>query len=857
MQKYQNGIENYNNLGMVLQAISKINDKGITFLGIDMKEKFVTYKGIYEKSLQILYGLQKNGLQAGDELIFQIESTEKFVYVFWACMLGGVIPVPIPVGNSIEDKMKVFRIWSILKRPYLISEQNILESIEEFVSKYVIKGLDEIRTKYVYYSNISELSEEGEISRRSKDDLAFIQFSSGSTGEPKGVLLTHKNLVSNVNAILNGIDCTSEDSCLCWMPLTHDMGLIGLHICALAAGINQILMPTVLFIRNPVIWMDKVNEHKITLLGSPNFGFKHFLVNFSRENTKNWDLSRVRLIINGAEPISVELCNKFLDCLSVYGLKRNTILPVYGLAEATVVVSYPPYTDELAVECLDRNSICIGEKAKFVNQDENNVTFVNLGYPIKDCEARICDSNNIPVNDLIVGYLQVRGKSVTSGYYGRQSISDLFTEDGWLNTGDVGFMDHGRLTITGRSKDIIFMNGKNYYPYDIEKVIENAGFVFEGIAATSYYDKKRNSEELIIFICMDADSEEFDLASASIKNLVYQRVGINSKYIIPVKQLPRTVSGKIQRYKLREMFENGEFNEIITNISSRRISNKVEKKVYSDIENKLLVICREVFGTDEIDICENFMELGGNSMILTQIHCELDELYPGKVEVVDLFTYPTIEKLAQHIAKSMDLEIKAVVFPEEYLVSKTEENRQFFNISLDGDELECIKSIVGMEQVHVKYVLLSVFIYLVSELTECQEIPLMIAEDSEKTTMLKFDITDISDFNTLLQAISRQYEERKSGNTNIETLIKFVSLKQKNEILLAFGEIKDGCQDNCNIPDLLMEVEESEKTVNVKFHYNNALLSGAGMKRFQNYYIKTVEGIRNQYDIEEEGMNNV
>jgi acyl-CoA synthetase (AMP-forming)/AMP-acid ligase II len=303
----------------------------------------------------------------------------------------------------------------------------------------------------------------GTIYDSDRESIAFIQFSSGSTGNPKGVTLTHGNILTNMDAIITGVNAVEEDSTLSWMPLTHDMGLIGFHLTPLAAGINQCLMPTEMFIRCPALWLDKADEHRATMLSSPNFGLGYLLSNLKENEEKKWDLSNVRILFNGAEPVSGEVCNKFLDALEPYGLKRNVMFPVYGLAEACLAVTFPPVEEEAVAVTVDRRSLITGSTViEFDNRDNTeSMTLTDLGYPVKGCSVRICDEENLVLPDNVVGHVQIYGDNVTKGYYNdEEATNEIVKGGGWLDTGDLGFFRNGRLIVAGRAKDVIFVNEK-------------------------------------------------------------------------------------------------------------------------------------------------------------------------------------------------------------------------------------------------------------------------------------------------------------------------------------------------------------------------------------------------------------
>lgn len=632
-----------------------LGNKGITFIKGESEEVFLSYNELYNRAIGILYYFQKIGIKRSQELVFQIEDNKSFICIFWACILGGIIPVPITVGNIDEHKAKFFRIWKILNNPYFITNDKIFKKLEEFAIQHNLKELmGEIKVRTLMEDELDKLEGKGRIFESSMQDIALIQFSSGSTGDPKGVVLTHGNLLHNTVAIIKGSGLMEDNNTLNWMPLTHDMGLIGFHIKSIVAGVNQYLIPTNLFIRRPTLWLIKACQHKTTHLYSPNFGYKHFLSFYREEAAKGWDLSSVRVIFNGAEPISSNLCNKFLDKMEKHGLKRSAMFTVYGLAEASVGAALPPLGEMFLTHHLSRNRLNVGQKVERVNpEDQRCIAFCDLGYPVEYCHIRICNEDNAVLEDNTIGYIQIRGKNVTNGYYNNpEETNRIKTKDGWINTGDLGFMVNGRLVITGRAKDIIFVNGQNYYPHDIERIAEDVeGVELGGIAACGVPNRVKHSDEIILFVIFKKSIEEFIPLARTLKRHLNERTGLEIAHIIPVKKIPKTTSGKVQRYKLGEYYQAGQHDSILEEIEKLEREMFREKNIVASrsTELELLKICREVIGRDEISLNDNFFDIGMNSIILTRIADRVEEIYLGKVKAADFFKYPNIIKLADFI----------------------------------------------------------------------------------------------------------------------------------------------------------------------------------------------------------------
>ncbi|MCX8132089.1 MAG: amino acid adenylation domain-containing protein [Clostridia bacterium] len=652
-------MSDYRTLTELIIARKSEENKGITFILGDTEEVFVSYKQLYFTALGLLYDFQKAGFKRGDEVIFQIDDNQRFVYTFWACILGGMIPVPVTTGTNDEHKMKLFKIWGVLNNPRIIATADFLGKLDAFAEKNGLRGkMSIIKERAAFVDSLIQTENLGEIYCSSPEDIAFIQFSSGSTGDPKGVIITHSNVLANLYSVIKWVGIDSNDVGLNWMPLTHDMGLIGTHIKDVIACINQYNIQTTLFIRHPSLWMQKASEHKVTLLYSPNFGYKHFLKFYQPDENRKWDLSRVRLIYNGAEPISMDLCYEFLDKMSVYGLNRNAMFPVYGLAEGTIAVTFPNLEEKFKYHTLSRDSLKVGEKVVDIPKEDNKaVTFIDVGYPIYNCHVRICDEENYDLGENRIGYIQIKGGNVTSGYYNNKAATEqLITADGWLNTGDLGFMRDRRLVITGRAKDVIFIAGQNYYSHDIERVGECIdGIELGKIAATGVFNEKLKCDELILFVIFKSKVENFIPFVINLKRIINQKMGIEVSEVIPVKNIPKTTSGKVQRFKLRESYIKGEYDSIKHEIHTLMADEFSKRKIEAPknvIEEKLVAIWSEVLNIKEIGTRDNFFELGGDSLRITQLISRIRDVFGVELDQSELFDNPEIEKLANAISNS-------------------------------------------------------------------------------------------------------------------------------------------------------------------------------------------------------------
>ena len=526
------------------------SDHRLHFIDGEDEHTSITFRELGAAARACLKTLQARGLGAGDELVIFTDNNRQFLVAFWGAVLGGIVPVPVAVGISDEHRVKLFRILDQLERPHLFSNAGLLARLQDFAEARGERGVQALLQKACI--DAAELAGEGsgELYEPEPADLAFVQYSSGSTSDPKGVCLRHRNIVANLHAMVEAIDVDEHERSFSWMPLTHDMGLIGYHMVMFAADMDQALMDTAVFVRRPLLWLQKVSELRSTVLCSPNFGYKHYLKVAGRKGPGDIDLSSVRLLLNGAEPISVELCQEFMAAMAPYGLRSEAMLPVYGLAEATLAVTIPALGNEFSWISVDRHALRIGEPYREIPEDDPDaVRFVRCGKPIRYSELRITDDEDRPLADGAVGHIQIGGPNVTEGLYGNpEAASALYTADGWLRTGDCGAIADGELVITGRHKEIIIVNGQNYSPHDLEQAVAVSDELELGKVVVCGARKRGGlGEELLVFVLYRKDIESFVPLADRVRKIIGVQIGLEIDHVIPVTRIPKTTSGASSR----------------------------------------------------------------------------------------------------------------------------------------------------------------------------------------------------------------------------------------------------------------------------------------------------------------------
>jgi acyl-CoA synthetase (AMP-forming)/AMP-acid ligase II/aryl carrier-like protein len=629
-------------------------DRAVTFIDGENSERRVSFAESHARALGILHHLQAMGAERGDKMIIFLNNNEQFLDAFWAALCGGIIPVPLAVGISDEHRHKLLRVARKLGRPLLYTDAKNLERLSALAREVSDTALfEELKARTFLVESVTDVSRPGKLWRPAADDLAFIQFSSGSTSEPKGVMLTHGNLIKHVEGTTSIGRYSEDDVGLSWMPLTHDMGLIGFYIIQFANRVHINLMPTDLFVRRPVLWLQLAAKKRVSLTCSPNFGYRHVLKVLDGRRLDGVDLSSVRSIYNGAEPISVELCNEFMRSLAYTGLKRTAMFPVYGLAEACLAVTFPPINEEYRWIRVNRHRLNVGERIE-LNPAESRDTLelMCVGRVVPNTTLRIADAHRAELPADTVGHILIGGAAVTRGYFGDpEETARVIDAEGWVDTGDLGVLHEGSLYITGRAKEIIFINGQNYYPYDLENIAVRApGLDLNKVAIAGVPTAGSQGEELVVFVLHRGSSEEFLPVARAVGRLVNEHTGLEVARVIPVKRIPKTTSGKVQRHLLVTAYREGEFDAALAELAALREAEGGGAGFSgSELENRLQSICETALPGKRIDVHDNLFEIGASSLKLIEIHETIDRDFPGLIDLTELFDHPTIAELAKHL----------------------------------------------------------------------------------------------------------------------------------------------------------------------------------------------------------------
>ncbi len=522
----------------------------------DLAPEHRGYARIFEDVRRVAAALAARGVQPGDRVLLVLPTSFEFVICFFAAGWLGAVPVPSYPPAALEKiETGIERIAHIGNH----SGASLCVTTRELRQMIGAVGL---RVKSIRrFSAVESLLEHAGANvprdpSLSAESPCFIQYTSGSTGHPKGVLLAHRNIVSNAHAIGQAGSLGRRDVMGSWLPLYHDMGLIGGLLVPIYWRIPLALMPPTAFLMRPYRWLRMMQERRVTITAAPNFAYALCTRRVRAEERASLDLSSVRLALNGAEPVNHRTITGFLEAFEPQGFRAESMFPVYGLAECTVAVAFPPPGEPLRTRSVDRAALAMGQVVPAEGEDAMVLTCV--GRPVPGHDVQVLDEHGDPVPGGEVGHIVVTGPSIMRGYFQDAEATQKVLRDGSLWTGDLGFFAAEGLYITGRAKDLIILRGKNYYAEDVERVAESVpGVRPGGSVAFAVYDDA-SARDSVICICetkIEGEDERKKLADQVVL-AVGEGVGLTVDEVVLVDPgtLPKTSSGKRQRSLTRKMY---------------------------------------------------------------------------------------------------------------------------------------------------------------------------------------------------------------------------------------------------------------------------------------------------------------
>ena len=530
------------------------------FLYEEHKEIPLTYRDLWHGAMVYAATLAAHGVGPGQTVAIMLPTSKEYLFCFYGVLLAGGVPVPLyPPARlaTIEDHMT--RHVGVLKS----AGATVMVTIPEAKAlAWLLRAQVESLRAVMVPEDFTGDAKSFTPVRGRGGHIGFLQYTSGSTGNPKGVVLTHANLLANVRAMGKAARATQEDVYVSWLPLYHDMGLIGGCFATMYHGFPVVLQSPLAFLSRPSSWLRAIHRHRGTISGGPNFSYELCLRRIPDHEVEGLDLSSWRFLYNGAEPVSPETMAAFEERFEKHGVRRGSISPVYGLAEASVGLAFTPPGGPREIDVIDRDRFArTGEAVTARPDDPAPMKVVGCGRVLPEHDMRVVDAAGLELPDRHEGHLQFRGPSATTGYYRNpEATKGLFSGE-WVNTGDRAYLSDGMLFLTGREKDIIIRGGRNITPYELEEAIGDLPRIRRGcVAVFGSLDAANGTERVVVL----AETRQPDTALDEdlrhrINELAVGLIGspVDDIVLAPPHTVPKTSSGKIRRVAAREYYERG------------------------------------------------------------------------------------------------------------------------------------------------------------------------------------------------------------------------------------------------------------------------------------------------------------
>ncbi|MEM8687640.1 MAG: fatty acyl-AMP ligase [Pseudomonadota bacterium] len=531
-------------------------------------DETMTYAELRDRALATGRRLVKAGLKRGDRVGVIAETKAAFVEVFFGCQYAGLVPCPMPYSMYIGGRdAYVQRIAGLIESAdctALITPDDLHSHITEAAA---LSGAKLVLT----HDELAEISGKGvDLTPFGPDDQAYIQYSSGSTSNPKGVLITQRAAMANVSRILKyGMGIRDDDRAFSWLPLYHDMGLVGFLLSPCMGQVTVDYLATPAFARRPALWLKLMSDNRCTVAYGPSFGYD---LASRRVNggAKDLDLSAWRIAGIGGDMVRPDVLEDFAERMAVAGFDPVAFLPSYGMAESTLAITFTDLDAPVRIDCVDRLEYKLNRKAVPAGdlarkRPEQTRSFVVCGKPLPDHKVEVRDDHGRVLKDREIGHILIQGPSLMAGYFGNDhATKTVLSEDGWLDTGDMGYWLDGEIVITGRSKDLILHNGRNIWPQDIEWSAEHVEPLRSGDAAAFAVEDDNDDDHVVVLVhCRLPDRSEREDLRRDVKAAIQRSAGIECHVVlVPPRSLPFTSSGKLSRAGAKAGFLSGEIAEL-------------------------------------------------------------------------------------------------------------------------------------------------------------------------------------------------------------------------------------------------------------------------------------------------------
>ncbi|WP_329903573.1 non-ribosomal peptide synthetase [Porphyromonas pogonae] len=655
-------------INLLHEAAINTPEKGLIVVNHGKQDLFLSYKELYFKSCKIAHVLVRDlNIKPKSKIIVSVDTSADFILLFWASVMARCVPVLMP---SVLQKDKKGIACERLKNAFRFLDSAILISSDrELVQEY------QNHNKDAFYAG--EVINQAEIQNdflplypndTEEDELVVVQFSSGSTGCPKGVMLSSKNIITNLRMKTMADNIISDDILIHWMPYYHDYGLFGNHLLSVYNCITEIKIEPFTYLRDPLIYLRKITDYKVTICGGTTpSGLEILISKMSRHDgiDYDYDLSTVKTLSIGAEMVPSNLYAG-LDPLFRLGLDRAAFRPGYGMAETTLIISTTtPGQGDKTIRI--NRDLFYKDIIRLASGRESFCEFVSAGQILPGLEMRITDGGTIEQAPMVLGEIQVRGDCVMKGYYNNDVATAEVLHDGWLSTGDLGFLDSDNiLYIVGRKKEVIIVNGQNYHPFDLEScILDRFSSHIEKSVFTSFYSQEEKREIVLHFLISSTNLSDVQLAHLAddCNDFLLQKVGFMPEVTMNIKKgdIPKTSSSKIMRRAMAQYFEQGKYTDFII-AQKNKNQNMDYKNLLQGIWNKALEI------SSEIKLTDNFFALGGDSIRSVVAVSAIEERLDIKLENSFFYKYPLLGSQIEYFEKLFTTDIQSPANEYEMLV---------------------------------------------------------------------------------------------------------------------------------------------------------------------------------------------
>jgi len=528
---------NYGSNGFILLKKGKIN-------------KSLSYTELYECVNCLAKNIAKD-IYAGERVGLAYYNELDFIKSFFAIQLSGGVPVPMAPPRSFSPLKhfvdKVNRICMQSRIRYIFVSERVLDAVSNAFE-------EEVNLKIVSLASYENEGLDGQV-KWPLSEIALIQYTSGSVSKPKGVVVTHKNLITNIQSMYSALEMSHSSSGITWLPFYHDMGLIGCLLLPIYAGSDIYIMETEEFVRNPFLWLQALSFYSLAFSPAPNFAYKYCVERISESKSNKLDLSSWKVAINAAEPVEPSTMRAFSDKFGPVGFDEKAIMPLYGMAEATLGVTFPEVGSGLKTKYINRDQFSRGKIVVCDRSSTNVKEVVSCGSAIEHVQVCIYSEKlGFANKDLILGEICIKGESVCKMYDNDREATLRMFNDGWFKTGDIGFIVEEEIYIVGRNKEIMIINGLNYFANDIENIVQTLDGVLTAAAAPA---ESNGAAGVAIFVVTKSRSDQ-QYISHKIRFMISNILGLNIDEVVFVtsSMIPRTTSGKIDRLRVKNLLLN-------------------------------------------------------------------------------------------------------------------------------------------------------------------------------------------------------------------------------------------------------------------------------------------------------------